>query len=60
MEMYGNDVLAQYNIPTSEELDGIPDSDVDDEEDMEINLEDTDDEEDEAREEMEVDEEVEI
>ncbi|KAJ7921914.1 hypothetical protein B0H13DRAFT_1866337 [Mycena leptocephala] len=37
-----------------------PGSDVDDEEDMEINLEDTDDEEDEAREEMEVDEEVEI
>ncbi|KAJ7845092.1 hypothetical protein B0H13DRAFT_2410480 [Mycena leptocephala] len=60
MAMYGNDVLAQYYIPTPEEMDGIPDSDVDDEEDVEINLEDTDDEEDEAREEMEVDEELEV
>jgi hypothetical protein len=60
MVMNGNDVLAQYYIPTPEEMDRIPDSDVDDEEDVEINLEDTDDEEDEAREEMEVDEELEV
>jgi hypothetical protein len=44
MEMYGNDVLAQYDVPTQEEMDTIPDSDVDDDEDIEINLEDTDDE----------------
>ncbi|KAJ7862657.1 hypothetical protein B0H14DRAFT_2575315 [Mycena olivaceomarginata] len=36
--------LAQYDVPTQEEMDTIPDSDVDDDEDIEINLEDTDDE----------------
>ncbi|KAJ7195941.1 hypothetical protein GGX14DRAFT_574639 [Mycena pura] len=58
MAKYGNDVLTQYDIPTPEEMDGLPDSDIDDEEDVEINLEDTDDDEDEAREEMQVDEEL--
>ncbi|KAJ6533949.1 hypothetical protein B0H10DRAFT_2246995 [Mycena sp. CBHHK59/15] len=55
MEMYRNNVLAQYNIPDAEEIDAMPDSDADDEEEVEINLEDTDDEEDR---EMEVDEDV--
>ncbi|KAJ7327476.1 heterokaryon incompatibility protein Het-C-domain-containing protein [Mycena albidolilacea] len=53
MEMYGNNVLAQYDVPTQEEMDTIPDSDVDDDQDIEINLEDTDDEA-----EMDVDDEV--
>ncbi|KAJ7020357.1 hypothetical protein C8F04DRAFT_1390265 [Mycena alexandri] len=44
MEMYGDDVLAQYDVPTQEEIDEIPESDVEDDEDIEINLEDTDDE----------------
>lgn len=55
MEMYGNDVLDQYDIPSAEEIDGLPDSDADDEEEVEIDLEDTDDEEDE---EMEVDQDL--
>lgn len=46
MEMYGDDVLAQYDIPSAEEIDTIPDSDVDDDEEVEIDLEDTEDEED--------------
>jgi hypothetical protein len=54
MEMYGNDVLEQYNIPSPEEIAAIPNSDAEDDEE-EINLEDTDDEEDG---EMEVDEDV--
>jgi len=45
MEMYGNDVLAQYDVPSAEEIETIPDSDVDDDEEVEIDLEDTDDEE---------------
>lgn len=53
MEKYGDDVLAQYDVPTQEEMDTIPDSDVDDDEEVEINLEDTDDEA-----EMDVDDEV--
>ncbi|KAJ7657072.1 hypothetical protein B0H17DRAFT_1213603 [Mycena rosella] len=47
MFVYGNDVLEEYDIPTAEEINGIPDSDVDDDEEVEINLEDTDDDEDE-------------
>ncbi|KAJ7729881.1 hypothetical protein B0H14DRAFT_3169164 [Mycena olivaceomarginata] len=45
MEKYGYDVLEQYNIPSAEEVDVIPDSDAEDEE-VEINLEDTEDEDD--------------
>jgi hypothetical protein len=56
MAMYGNDVLEFYNVPTPEEMEGIPDSDVDEGEDVEIDLEDTDEEN--EREEMEVDEEL--
>ncbi|KAJ7897803.1 hypothetical protein B0H13DRAFT_2521285 [Mycena leptocephala] len=44
MAMYGNDVLEFYNVPTPEEMEGIPDSDVDEGEDVEIDLEDTDEE----------------
>ncbi|KAF8173147.1 hypothetical protein K438DRAFT_1772251 [Mycena galopus ATCC 62051] len=56
MEKYGNDVLEQYDIPSPEEIDALPDSDADDEEgEEELNLEDT---EDEVDEEMEVDEEL--
>ncbi|KAJ7640002.1 hypothetical protein DFH06DRAFT_1478028 [Mycena polygramma] len=66
MEKYGNDVLEQYDIPSPEEIDALPDSDADDEEgEDEINLEDTEDEEgdesgdeDKRQEEMEVDEEL--
>lgn len=50
MERYGYDVLEQYDIPSAEEIDALPDSDADDEDSEEINLEDTDDE-------MDVDEE---
>ncbi|KAJ7760233.1 hypothetical protein DFH07DRAFT_957607 [Mycena maculata] len=56
MEMYGNDVLDQYDIPIQEEIDAIPPSDAEDEEDVEINLEDTDSEN--EHDEMEVDEEL--
>ncbi|KAJ6546046.1 hypothetical protein DFH09DRAFT_880176, partial [Mycena vulgaris] len=45
MMIYGNDVLAQYDIPSAEEIDAIPDSDVDGDEEVEIDLEDTDDDE---------------
>ncbi|KAF8205248.1 hypothetical protein K438DRAFT_1757234 [Mycena galopus ATCC 62051] len=56
MEKYGNDVLELYDIPSAEEIDGLRDSDAeDDEEEVEIDLEDTDDEE---AEEMEVDEDL--
>lgn len=56
MEMYGNDVLEYYNLPTQEEIDALPKSDAEDDEDeVEIDLEDTEDEEDE---EMEVEEEL--
>jgi hypothetical protein len=44
MKKYGKDVLKQYQIPSAEEINALPDSDADDEEDVEINLEDTDDE----------------
>ncbi|KAJ7882547.1 hypothetical protein B0H14DRAFT_3128775 [Mycena olivaceomarginata] len=37
MEMYGNDVLEQYNIPSPEEIAAIPNSDAEDDEE-EINL----------------------
>jgi hypothetical protein len=43
MEKYGYDALEQYNIPSAEEVDAIPNSDAEDEE-VEINLEDTEDE----------------
>lgn len=43
MEKYGYDALEQYNIPSAEEVDAIPDSDAEDEE-VEINLKDTEDE----------------
>ncbi|KAJ7782587.1 hypothetical protein DFH07DRAFT_949385 [Mycena maculata] len=55
MEMYGDDVLDQYDIPSAEEIDALSDSDADDEEEEEIDLEDTDDEE---GDEMEVDEDL--
>ncbi|KAJ6580455.1 hypothetical protein DFH09DRAFT_1076711 [Mycena vulgaris] len=55
MMIYGNDVLAQYDIPSAEEIDAIPDSDVDGDEEVEIDLEDTDDDE---EEEMDVDAEL--
>ncbi|KAJ7818403.1 hypothetical protein B0H14DRAFT_2601283 [Mycena olivaceomarginata] len=56
MEKYGNDVLKQYDIPSTEEIDALPDLDANDEEgEEELNLEDTDDE---VDEEMEVDEEL--
>ncbi|KAJ7501166.1 hypothetical protein B0H11DRAFT_1993870 [Mycena galericulata] len=58
MEMYGNDVLEYYDIPSQEEIDALPKSDAeDDEEEEEINLEDTEDEGDEE-DEMEVDDEL--
>ncbi|KAJ6450176.1 hypothetical protein C8R45DRAFT_946940 [Mycena sanguinolenta] len=57
MEMYGNNVLNLYDIPTPEKIEAIPVSDADDpDEEEEINLEDTDDEADEVQE-MVVDEE---
>ncbi|KAJ6450953.1 hypothetical protein C8R47DRAFT_1170681 [Mycena vitilis] len=56
MEKYGDDVLDQYDLPSAEEIDALPDSDAEDEEEEEINLEDTEDEEDD--EEMEVDDEL--
>jgi hypothetical protein len=46
MDKYGYDVLEQYDIPSAEEITTLPDSDVEDDEEIEINLEDTDDEED--------------
>ncbi|KAJ7746178.1 hypothetical protein DFH07DRAFT_963050 [Mycena maculata] len=56
MEMYGNDVLEYHDIPSQEEIDELPKSDVeDDEEEVEIDLEDT---EDEAEDEMEVEDEL--
>ncbi|KAJ6568316.1 hypothetical protein DFH09DRAFT_1080702 [Mycena vulgaris] len=54
MAMYGDDVLDQYDVPTPEEIAAIPDSDAEDDEDIEINLADTDDDE----EGMEVDDDV--
>ncbi|KAJ7757365.1 hypothetical protein DFH07DRAFT_711478, partial [Mycena maculata] len=46
MFVYGNDVLAQYDIPSAEDIDALPKSDAeDDEEEAEIDLEDTDEEE---------------
>ncbi|KAJ7032234.1 hypothetical protein C8F04DRAFT_1359439 [Mycena alexandri] len=45
MDKYGYDVLEQYDIPSAEEIDAIPESDVEDDEEIEIDLEDTDDEE---------------
>ncbi|KAJ6463052.1 hypothetical protein C8R47DRAFT_1238749 [Mycena vitilis] len=56
MEKYGDDVLDQYDIPSPEEINALPDSDAEDDEEEEINLEDTEDEEDE--EEMEVDDDL--
>ncbi|KAJ7744759.1 hypothetical protein DFH07DRAFT_698316, partial [Mycena maculata] len=38
MKAYGNEVLAQYNIPTPEEITEQSDSDADDEEEEEIDL----------------------
>lgn len=53
MGKYGNEVLAQYNIPDAEEIAALSDSDADDEdeEEEEINLADSDSE-------MEVDDEL--
>ncbi|KAJ7251723.1 hypothetical protein C8J57DRAFT_1520532 [Mycena rebaudengoi] len=45
MAKYGDDVLKQYNVPSPEEIDAIPDTDVEDEEEIELNLQDTDDDE---------------
>ncbi|KAJ6560756.1 hypothetical protein DFH09DRAFT_865099, partial [Mycena vulgaris] len=45
MAMYGDDVLDRYDVPTPEEIAAIPDSDAEDDEDIEINLADTDDDE---------------
>ncbi|KAJ7652927.1 hypothetical protein B0H17DRAFT_1268968 [Mycena rosella] len=55
MFIHGNDVLEEYDIPKAQEINGIPDSDVDNDEEVEINLENTDDDEDE---EMDVDAEL--
>jgi hypothetical protein len=56
MEMYGNDVLKQHDIPSTEEIDALPDSDAEDEgEEEEIDLADTEDKEDKV---MEVDEDL--
>ncbi|KAJ7771288.1 hypothetical protein DFH07DRAFT_953457 [Mycena maculata] len=63
MFVYGNDVLAQYDIPSAEDIDALPKSDAeDDEEEAEIDLEDTDEEEGEGdgeeADEMEVEDEI--
>ncbi|KAJ7137193.1 hypothetical protein C8R44DRAFT_869253 [Mycena epipterygia] len=55
MELYGKDVLDQYDIPSAEEIRALPDSDAEDGEEVEIDLEDT---EDEAEDEMQVDEDL--
>ncbi|KAJ7200251.1 hypothetical protein B0H12DRAFT_1244470 [Mycena haematopus] len=47
MEMYGNDILDEYEIPSIEEINALPKSDAKDDEDQEeIDLGDTDDEDD--------------
>ncbi|KAJ7768679.1 hypothetical protein DFH07DRAFT_954570 [Mycena maculata] len=44
MEMYGNDVLEYYDILSQEEINALPKSNAeDDEEEVEIDLEDTED-----------------
>jgi hypothetical protein len=54
MDKYGYDVLEQYNIPSAEEVNVIPNSNAEDEE-VEINLEDTEDEDDDDEPHIDVD-----
>ncbi|KAJ7098404.1 hypothetical protein C8R44DRAFT_889020 [Mycena epipterygia] len=55
MEMYGNNVLEQYDISSTEEIDMLSDSDADNEGEEKIDLQDTDDK---KEDEMEIDEEL--